>query len=282
MLESPIQTAQIVTLCTFVFFLAVNIFFLYIAFVCSNSRPYLPTSYLGNWDGYKPFTSLLIPSLIGMAIYHVYYFQEWLSIVLICGKIGFDIYQEYLSFQLTFIVFQTNVLYVTVYAVITLLDAYSVIVYLTNTVSRIIYFCIFFGFPFVLYILLNLISIHYDKHLKDNLSNTSYEQFEISGSSQVSIPECQRNLSDPRKCKYFTKIGICKNQNSWLKNLSTGIAEQCDLFLLLSVIQFTADSHYNPKIYCLLIQIFSFFPSHSRLFNLFFSQTLSFPSLVNS
>jgi hypothetical protein len=117
---------------------------------------------------------------------------------------------------------------------------------------------------------MNLIESYYYKILKKNLSNTSFEQSDFVESDQISIPCNQRKLNDNRKCQYFTKLGIDKNQNYALKYLSTGIAQQCDLFIDLSLIQFIADFYHNAQIYSLLTQILCCFPNHSKIVNSFF------------
>jgi hypothetical protein len=121
-LKNGIQVIPILTLCFFIIFLLINIFFLYITLIGANASPYLPRSYFGNWQGVIPFRSILITSLFVLFVEVTKIFREWIVIILISGKIVFSIYQEYLIFQLTFIVLNINILYQTIFATLILLD----------------------------------------------------------------------------------------------------------------------------------------------------------------
>jgi hypothetical protein len=146
-------------------------------------------------------------------------------------------------------------------------------------VNRIIYFCIFFAFPFVCYFPVNSSLSLYYKAIKKNLSKTSLEEFDCEDNNDEPNPENQKLFQDMRKCKYFSKLGIDKSQNQAFKYLSIGIAEHSDLFLDMSLIKFIADNHYNGTCYSFLLKLLSFFPSESRLLNLIFNRTLSLSNL---
>jgi hypothetical protein len=88
---------------------------------------------------------------------------------------------------MVFIVFQTNLLFITVYATVTLIDDYSLIVYFSNSVNRIIDFLIYFSF--ILYIPMNFISYQYYKNWRNNLSKASFEQSAAVESDQPSVPK---------------------------------------------------------------------------------------------
>jgi hypothetical protein len=196
MFGRQIQAVRIVIICFFVFIFCVNDFFLYLSFVCSNSSPYLPSHYFCNWNGYIPFQSLLVSSLIGMFIIISDYFPSWITDSLICGKILFNAYQIYLTLQFPFLGFQTNALYLTVYATVILLDIYTLIVDYSGIVNRVIYFCIFFIFPLFSYSIIYFSLSHYYKSIKKNLSGTSLEEFDFDENKESSIPNNQKLLKD--------------------------------------------------------------------------------------
>jgi hypothetical protein len=278
-LKDGIQVKSILTLCAFIFFFFVNIVFLYFIRIGANTSPYLSQSYFANWQGVIPFQSLLIPSLFSIFIYIASFFREWIMITLLFGKIIFNIYQEYICFQFTYIDFRINVLYLTLYLTIILLDVYSIIVWFTSSVNVIIYFLILFCFPFIAYFPFNLCLKHYYKILREELSSESYEQFEFCEVSQNSTPNDQLLLQDNRKCAYFYKLGIDKSFRCALKYLAVGVAEHCDLFLDMSLIRFIADHHHTADCFSLITQLLSYFPHESRLLNYFFYEFLLFPHL---
>jgi hypothetical protein len=86
-------------------------------------------------------------------------------------------------------------------------------------------------------------------------------------------------LQDKKKYAYFCQFGIHKSFNQAVKYLAVGIAEHCDLFLDMSLIQFIADAHHTVDCFSLITQLLSYFPQESRLLNYFFNQTLTFPSI---
>jgi hypothetical protein len=203
----------------------------------------------------------------------------WISIVLLFIKIIFYINQESLCFQITFIAFQTNVLYLTVYLTIMILDFYSLIIYFTKSINQVLYFLILFAFPFVAYIPLYFFSSQNHKNIKNNLSLEYYNQYETVESFQRLIQQNERILQDDKKCQYFSKLGIGKSFNQAVKYLAVGISEQSDLFLDMSLIKFIADQYHTITCYTLVTQLLSYFPHESRLLNFFFLHLTSFPNL---
>jgi hypothetical protein len=185
----------------------------------------------------------------------------------------------YINFQLTFIVFQTNVIYLAIYATVLLLDGYSIIVYFTNSVNKILYFLIYFGFPFLFYYPFKVFSQHNYSNLQKNLSFEIYEKFEFDESNQTPTHEHQLLLKDTRKVAYFSSLGIDKSSTQAIKYLAVGIAEQCDLFLDMSLIKFVSDHYHTSICFCLITQLLSYFPHESRLLNYFFLQDLTFSNL---
>jgi hypothetical protein len=122
------------------------------------------------------------------------------------------------------------------------------------------------------------LSLYYNT-LKKNSSKTSLNKFYFDVNNKSPISDNQKNLQDIRKCNYFSKLGIDQSQHQALKYISIGIAEHSDLFIDMSLIKFIANNHLNVNCYSLLLKLLSLFPFESRLLNLLYNRTLSFPNL---
>jgi hypothetical protein len=106
-------------------------------------------------------------------------------------------------------------------------------------------------------------------------------EFYFDENNESSILSYQKLLQDMRRWKYFSELGIDKNQHQAFKYISIGIAEHSYLFLDMSLIKFIADNHRNEACYSLLLKLVPLYPSESRLLD-FFNQKLSFPNLAFS
>jgi hypothetical protein len=115
--------------------------------------------------------------------------------------------------------------------------------------------------------------------LQNDLSSQSYEKFVVEESNQSSPINDKSLLLDVRKCAYFSQFGIDKSFQQAVKYLAAGFAEQCDLFLDMSLIKFIADHHFASKCFCLITQFLPYFTHESRLLDYCFFHTLSISGL---
>jgi hypothetical protein len=120
------------------------------------------------------------------------YFPSCITSALICVKIVFNAYQISLTCEFPFIVFQTNVLYLTAYFTAVLLGIYSLIVNFSGVINRTYFLIAFFIFIFLSCMIIRFFLSLYYNTLKKNLSKTSLDNFYFDENNKSPISDNQK------------------------------------------------------------------------------------------
>lgn len=281
-ITSDAQTLVIVYSVISLVYLGIYLFDQTIQSCIFNFNVYLSRSVFVSWDPHLHFTYLVGSSLFALFPYVTLIFATWTQIIVVAGKVAFDIFMVYKFMFLPLIMISLNEVSAALFSTLAILDIIQIVRCIGVDIPQIVSIIVLVVCLIVFYIAFHFFLKWRVKRACFDLSETALEDFRDDNddlAAEPVIPGGGQMLNDPVKRGLYDCYGIDRSLNKAYFYLRVGIANQCPLFLDWSLIKYIAEMHQDTNMYCTICQMISFFPSESRALNSFFAQTITKPSL---
>ncbi|OHS96426.1 Adenylate and Guanylate cyclase catalytic domain containing protein [Tritrichomonas foetus] len=259
-------------------FWAVIVFIFYLMCYFSSVSPYIASTPIACWSGSYMFIMFMSLSIFTILSYVFQIFARWIDILLVAARIAVSIYLILRATYLPFVRVSSNVLVTSIFVTCTALDIVTIVETAGITLNYYVHIAVLFGVMTISLIVVHFIQKKSWSKVYHSLAASCLEKIEID-TEKPDIQNLQANqinfLQDQARKQLLLSYGLDRNFRKLQYYIRVGIAQRSDLFLDWSLLKFGAEFYDSTEMYCLIVQILSYFPSESRLLNFFFSQAVS-------
>ena len=233
---------------------------------------YITNSPVSCWSGFVNFIFPVGVGFSALLAWVVQAFTSWMMVVLLVGRVLFDIFICYQSTFLPFIQYNTNTLLATLFTAQMALNVLGVIKFWVKFDAM---YCVIVMAVAIIIgaIAWSRVTAAILKKVKSRLHPSALEGIEATSDA---MPNNQGGdqymvLQDPQKRQLYLDCGIHRSAKRAELYLRIGLTNCCPLFYDWSLAKFVSEYYSNDAdLICLITQYLSYFPCESRLLNYFF------------